>query len=58
MKRWRVVARDVDGTVISEFGRRWTWAGALRLRRKWASGVPEPIPGRPMYSVLIERRVA
>ena len=55
MKRWRVIARDVDGTQISVIGQRVTRRGADRLRREWAHGIPQPIPNRPMYTVHVER---
>lgn len=55
MKRYRVIARDVDGYETGEIGRRRTLRGAIRLQRSWAATVPEPIPGRPLYTVHVER---
>ena len=55
MKRWRIIARDVDGTLIAVIGHSVTRRGAERVRREWAHGIPQPIPNRPLYTVHVER---
>jgi hypothetical protein len=66
-RRWRAVVRAVDGTETGEIGRAWTRWGITRIvdryrlvgRREYGAlaptGIPEPLPGRPMYSIEIER---
>lgn len=67
-RRWRAVVYAVDGTEQGEIGRAWTRAGIDRLERRYRrigasmfggvlapSGIPEPIPGKPMYTIEIER---
>jgi len=57
MKRWQVVARDVNGDLVSTI-RRCMWKrGAERVQREWSAAVPIPLPGRPLYTVHVERIV-
>jgi hypothetical protein len=53
--RWRLVARDVAGTHIGTFGLFWTRWRAQRLFSLYSDNIPEPIKGRPLYSMEIER---
>lgn len=67
MKRWRVVAFDVNGNETSEIGRAYTRWGAERIEARYRrtgrqmfgrgapTGILEPIPGRPLYSIAIQR---
>lgn len=67
MKRWRVFIVAVDGTERGELGRSFTRRGAERIERlhrtvgremygrKAPTGILEPLPGMPLYSLHIDR---
>jgi len=55
MRRWQVVARDVDGALVATIGRCHSRRGAERVQREWSATIPIPLPGRPLYTVHVER---
>lgn len=60
-KRYRVVFRSVDGKEVGELSkytslRYFTQRGADRALAKFlrTSPIPEPIPGRPLFTAQVE----
>lgn len=49
LRRWRVVAVDVNGRQIGEIGRFWFRWSAERRKDQADTEVWEPIPGRKLY---------
>lgn len=66
-KGWRVVTLDVNGAESGELGRARTLWGARRIEKRHRdagrrihgaaapTGILEPIPGKPLYSIYIEQ---
>lgn len=54
-RRWHVVARDITGAQVSTIARCRSKRRAERLQREWSACVPMPLPGRPLYTVHVER---
>lgn len=67
-RRWQAVVVAVDGSRGGHIARTFTRWGALKATRRYLTvglkmygtdfapnGIPEPIVGRPLYSILVER---
>lgn len=53
--RWAVVARDVNDDKVMDWSRHVFRRFAEQECAKRQAAIPVPLPGRPLYSLTVER---